>query len=149
MLLNNFIAVAVLGLASSASAFVGPSTGVKCGYGLAACPKDQVCVADNPKCTKSNRCPRTCHYKNRYKSCGGFVVKPKGCRKGLTCQDDPRFPDSCGQACDMPGICLPKKLPECGGFLGLKCPKGKYCYDKPHDGCDPNEGGADCIGVCL
>lgn len=29
------------------------------------------------------------------------------------------------------------------------CPKGYTCIDKANDGCDPNQGGADCIGVYV
>lgn len=37
----------------------------------------------------------------------------------------------------------------CGGFAGLACPKGQLCLDDPNDDCDPEQGGADCIGVCV
>ena len=36
----------------------------------------------------------------------------------------------------------------CGGFAGLQCPRGLVCVDDPSDGCDPNNGGRDCIGIC-
>lgn len=39
--------------------------------------------------------------------------------------------------------------PTCGGFAGLSCPEGMRCKDYPGDGCSPNRGGADCIGVCV
>lgn len=29
------------------------------------------------------------------------------------------------------------------------CPVGETCFDDPSDACDPNKGGADCIGMCL
>lgn len=37
----------------------------------------------------------------------------------------------------------------CGGLLGLPCPEGQTCVDDPSDGCDPDNGGADCIGMCI
>jgi hypothetical protein len=37
----------------------------------------------------------------------------------------------------------------CGGFAGFECPRGLECVDDPNDDCDPANGGADCIGVCL
>ena len=37
----------------------------------------------------------------------------------------------------------------CGGFLGTPCPNGQLCLDDPGDDCDPDQGGADCIGVCV
>lgn len=37
----------------------------------------------------------------------------------------------------------------CGGFGGLECPDGFTCVDDPNDGCDPDNGGADCGGICV
>ncbi len=37
----------------------------------------------------------------------------------------------------------------CGGIMGGQCPSGYTCVDVASDGCDPNAGGADCIGVCV
>ncbi|WP_163987984.1 hypothetical protein [Pyxidicoccus caerfyrddinensis] len=39
--------------------------------------------------------------------------------------------------------------PACGGFAGIGCPDGYSCVDDPNDDCDPNNGGADCAGVCT
>lgn len=36
----------------------------------------------------------------------------------------------------------------CGGFAGIGCPEGYACVDDPADDCDPNQGGADCGGIC-
>jgi hypothetical protein len=38
---------------------------------------------------------------------------------------------------------------DCGGFTGAACPAGYNCVDAVGDGCDPNLGGADCLGVCV
>lgn len=51
----------------------------------------------------------------------------------------------------------PESLPEagpsnkltCGGLLGGQCPPGMKCIDYPGDGCSPNSGGADCLGMCV
>ncbi len=37
----------------------------------------------------------------------------------------------------------------CGGFANLPCPEGYVCVDDPKDNCDPNNGGADCGGICV
>lgn len=37
----------------------------------------------------------------------------------------------------------------CGGFAGLPCKEGEICVDYPKDDCDPERGGADCIGICI
>ena len=37
----------------------------------------------------------------------------------------------------------------CGGFVGTTCPDGYTCVDDPNDDCDPENGGADCLGICV
>ncbi len=37
----------------------------------------------------------------------------------------------------------------CGGIAGIACPSGKTCVDDASDTCDPNNGGADCGGMCV
>jgi len=80
--------------------------------------------------------------------CGGHVIKEKyyGCEADEACVDDP-YVEGCGMACDRPGICV-KKSSHCGGFAGFRCNGGK-CVDDPTDSCDPNAGGADCMGICV
>ncbi|QRK07038.1 hypothetical protein JQX13_44460 [Archangium violaceum] len=36
----------------------------------------------------------------------------------------------------------------CGGIAAIQCPEGFTCVDDPSDTCDPNNGGADCGGIC-
>jgi hypothetical protein len=36
----------------------------------------------------------------------------------------------------------------CGGFAGIACPGAGNCVDDPSDDCDPQNGGADCGGIC-
>ena len=59
-----------------------------------------------------------------YAPCGGFSVKPATCPEGYECIDDARIENSCGMACDRPGICV-KDAEFCGGIAGFQCPKGK------------------------
>ncbi|RSL73850.1 hypothetical protein CEP54_000231 [Fusarium duplospermum] len=146
MLFTNLIAAALIGLAAAQQS----PNGRPCGFKIAPCPADTKCVPNDYSCTDLNRCAGTCYFKNQYQTCGGFRMEPPPpCKKGTHCIDDPRIPGSCGMACDAPGICAPKKAPSCGGFIGKKCPKGLWCYDDPTDDCDPENGGADCIGICL
>lgn len=37
----------------------------------------------------------------------------------------------------------------CGGIAALPCPANQMCIDDPADDCDPNNGGADCGGICV
>jgi hypothetical protein len=83
-----------------------------------------------------------------YRACGGLLPEANKCPAGYQCISDPRR-KGCGLACDEPGICVPKNFDKCGGFAGFVCPKGKKCYDYPADNCDPENHGADCIGICL
>jgi hypothetical protein len=45
------------------------------------------------------------------------------------------------------GACAPKG-PACGGIAARPCPGAGQCADDPSDNCDPNQGGADCGGIC-
>jgi hypothetical protein len=80
--------------------------------------------------------------------CGGHVPRDRyyGCEAEEACIDDP-YVGGCGMACDRPGICV-KKSDHCGGFAGFRCNGGK-CVDDPTDNCDPKNGGADCMGICV
>ncbi|KAK3309246.1 uncharacterized protein B0T15DRAFT_526656 [Chaetomium strumarium] len=87
--------------------------------------------------------------KPTYQPCGGFRIKPFDCPKGQACIDDP-YTGGCGMACDMPGICVDVAASAfCGGFAGIPCKDGRKCVDDPRDECDPDNGGADCGGICV
>jgi len=53
---------------------------------------------------------------------------------------------SAGTSVASQGACKPQF---CGGIAGIQCPKGETCVDDPNDSCDPNNGGADCGGICV
>jgi len=38
---------------------------------------------------------------------------------------------------------------ECGGPTQKPCPYGMTCVDNPSDHCDPRDGNANCIGMCM
>ncbi len=42
-----------------------------------------------------------------------------------------------------------RDAPFCGGIAGFPCPGQGKCIDDPSDDCDPNNGGADCGGICI
>ena len=42
-----------------------------------------------------------------------------------------------------------RDAPFCGGIAGFPCPGQGKCIDDPSDDCDPNNGGADCGGICV
>jgi hypothetical protein len=75
-------------------------------------------------------------------ACGGFTINPHSCPEGYECTGD-------GLARDLPGQCTPVATDRtCGGIANLQCPAGQICVENPNDSCDPNNGGADCGGVC-
>lgn len=68
------------------------------------------------------------------------------CEEGQHCQ---LTPVTCVQApCPEIPECVPDEKITCGGFGGFPCPDNLSCIDDPSDDCDPNNGGADCGGVC-
>lgn len=62
------------------------------------------------------------------------------CGPGTTCQE-----------IDGEGVCTPLEPtgPACGGFAGRLCPGAGQCIDDASDDCDPDNGGADCGGLCV
>jgi hypothetical protein len=67
--------------------------------------------------------------------------------------DGNTYPNACnaaavGVAVASNGECAPKGE-FCGGIAGIPCPTGKTCIDDPSDDCDPQNGGADCGGICV
>uniref|UniRef100_A0A8H7N4L0 WAP domain-containing protein n=1 Tax=Bionectria ochroleuca TaxID=29856 RepID=A0A8H7N4L0_BIOOC len=122
--------LSLLVLASS-QLVVGQLLGRSCGFKIAPCPNDMYCKPDSDTCTNLNRCPGWCDWKNVYPSCGGFRINPgpPPCDETTEkCKDDPRNPNSCGMACDAPGICVPNKQPRCNPRNPRGCPKGLFCY---------------------
>lgn len=125
-----------------------PDPYILCGANSTAqCPIDTYCVPDLDICTDLARCPATCVYKNKYQLCGGNGIHPVQCDDSEVCIDDPRNPYSCGQACDGPGVCLPKELTPCDDQgSGSGCEEGLWCY-APRENCDPDY--ETCYRVCL
>lgn len=70
------------------------------------------------------------------------------CRDGHHCEAQQV---QCVRApCPPVAACVPNATtPRCGGFAGTACPGKGSCHDDPSDTCDPNNGGADCGGLCA
>jgi hypothetical protein len=128
---------------------------------LAAVNKDQVEAYQNePMICPAVLCPLACINDQRVAQCntgsktcemieiadikcGGFTLNPHSCPPGYECQG-PQL------AWDAPGSCvaIPPPGQTCGGIANLQCPAGQICVEDPTDSCDPQNGGADCGGVC-
>jgi hypothetical protein len=53
-----------------------------------------------------------------------------------------------GISVEYQGECGKGEREKCGGIAGIRCPGEKVCVDDPNDNCDPEQGGADCPGIC-
>lgn len=107
-----------------------------CGGSQVECFADscagQTAVCDQGQCVLKTACaiidcaapPPGCHYE-------GMITAP--------CEAQ-----TCGTL-----ICEPPPAETCGGLLGTACADGLVCVDIPDDGCDPDNGGADCLGTCM
>jgi hypothetical protein len=106
-----------------------PDPAVPCGADIGLCPKpDLYCKPDDTECADLTRCRGTCAYKNIFVYCGGYRIPgPEPCEKGENCIDDPRNPESCGMACDGPGVCLSDDMTECEE--DGDCQEGQWCYE--------------------
>jgi hypothetical protein len=58
------------------------------------------------------------------------------------------YAHAAGVSADHAGECERTTGPACGGFPGTPCPGQGDCVDDPEDECDPEQGGADCGGLC-
>lgn len=84
---------------------------------------DGACAAFNQTCCGETQCePVLCELFCPY----GFAAGDDGCPE-----------------------CSCAKPEACGGFGGFPCPEGKLCVDDPLDDCSPDNGGADCGGICV
>jgi eight-cysteine-cluster-containing protein len=68
--------------------------------------------------------------------------------------DGETYSNSChahaaGTSVASEGECEEEPPQFCGGFGGFPCPEGLTCVDDPSDDCDPQNGGADCGGICV
>jgi hypothetical protein len=89
---------------------------------------------------------------------GSSACPEVSCERHRCVYSFPQCPsdDSCaavlcrvGTHCEK-GRCIPEgERVFCGGIAGIPCPGQGRCADDPSDGCDPNNGGADCGGLCT
>lgn len=82
-----------------------------------------------------------------------LCMSDNDCSAGETCDTSVcHTPCAPGQVCPQVcwGECTTEPAPQqCGGFANLPCPDDKVCVDDPNDSCDPENGGADCGGICV
>jgi hypothetical protein len=93
-------------------------------------------------------------------SCDTPCASTASCAAGEHCtteDGDCNRPPGCGPTDICPDLCYgvcakdpaPPSGPFCAGIAGISCPGSGRCVDNPNDSCDPNNGGADCGGICF
>jgi hypothetical protein len=110
-----------------------------------------------PACTSSSDCAAGSFCQKPTGACGGTgtcALEPQLCSDifNPVCGCDGKtyanacFASAAGAIVASTGACPPVQT--CGGIAGIPCPGGGKCVDDPTDDCDPNNGGADCVGIC-
>jgi hypothetical protein len=132
------------------------------GFAGLTCPGEGTCVDDpSDNCDPENGgadCGGICECNVLALCVEGFVydASPEVC----ACVEDSE-PNACAlvlcppnsicEVVDDEAVCKPIEPPPgpfCGGFGGFPCPGAGTCVDDPTDTCDPDNGGADCGGIC-
>jgi hypothetical protein len=88
--------------------------------------------APTPECQSDEECPRILAPCTACPD-GSFACPVSYCRDGRC--------EAVIESCPNPGFC--------GGIAGFPCLPGYTCVDDPGDDCDPEQGGADCGGICV
>ncbi len=117
------------------------------------CGEGEECVDDpNDECPGGPPvdCPGICQPKAGANPCSSDADCPALRIECTVCADGTL---SCPRTHCEVGLCAVEMrgcndVISCGGFGGFACPEGLVCTDAKDD-CDPEQGGADCPGVCV
>jgi hypothetical protein len=119
---------------------VSPQACTTCPDGTPSCEQAEclngMCLVKHPLCSDPSRC-----------------TSDAECAVPQSCNACPNGTYSCAEGQCRNGACVAFYPPcpdpnTCGGVAGIPCPPGFTCVDSDGDDCDPDQGGADCTGVC-
>ncbi|KAL2196607.1 hypothetical protein P885DRAFT_69621 [Corynascus similis CBS 632.67] len=114
-----YLSLTVLSLLGAASLAAAEKR--PCGFKIAPCPAGEICEKVDPSCDRGENCQGYC------------VAAPTTLITKTTLSPAPE-----------------PTYQFCGGLAAIDCEdKNHVCIDDPRDGCDPNNGGADCGGICV
>jgi hypothetical protein len=104
-------------------------------------------MADPHECPSTHHCVSGIAI-HRNPDVPGICV-PNTCIQNVMCATDQHFDTTLCQCVDGAPADDAGAPEACGGIAGIQCQNGGTCVDDPSDSCDPNNGGADCPGICT